>query len=151
LISEDDSYSKYFDVNYVIKGFDTLHPWGSDGYMNWAWKKWLCLECWSINSWKSLELEKLAQKSLLNFLTLQGNIEWTVQTFAQKKSLIFTSIYKNISRNFSFAREFRDFEQVKKWDTIAYDWTQVITAETDGYLLFCYTPQNIWEECFCFA
>jgi hypothetical protein len=26
LISEDDSYSKYFDVNYVIKGFDTLHP-----------------------------------------------------------------------------------------------------------------------------
>jgi hypothetical protein len=149
LISEYKDFWKYFDIKYIISWFDNLHPWWSDSYMNSIWKKWFCLECWSINFWDKKESEKLAEKSIINFLKLTWNINWKVEIFNNQKFIKFDYIYKNKTLNFKFKKNFKDFEKIEAWEIIAYDWEEKIKAKENSYILFSYKPSKIWDECFC--
>ena len=63
---------QYFPVDTVVSGLDTLHPGGSDGYMNSIGKVGLCIESGSIYDPRGIEI---ARDSVLNFLRATGTIE----------------------------------------------------------------------------
>lgn len=146
LISEYKNLWKYFDVDFVISWFDKLHPGWSDGFMNSIWKKWVCLESWSIYDEKWPEI---AKKWIINFLRFTWNIDWQIQKRENQEFIKFDKIYKNKTLNFKFIKEFFDFEKIKKWQIIAYDWKKEIISDIDCFIVFTYTPKNIWDECFC--
>lgn len=146
LISEYKDLWKYFDVNFIISWFDKLHPGWSDGYMNNIWKIWLCLESGSIYDKKWPEI---AKNWILNFLKFTWNIDWKIQKKEKQEFIKFDKIYKNKTLDFKFIKEFFDFEKIKKWQIIAYDWDQEIISDRNGYILFTYIPKKIWDECFC--
>ena len=146
IISEYDNLSELFDVSFSIKWFDKLHPWWSDWYMNNIWKVWLCLESGSIYDDNSC---KIVKKSIINFLKYTKNISWKPKFYNDKKYIKFNKIYKNKTNNFIFTKKFRDFEQISKWDILAFDWNETIETNSDYYMLFPYVPKNIWDECFC--
>lgn len=146
LISEHKELAKFFDVNLIVSWFDTLHPWGSDGFMNTIGKKWLCLESWSIYDKNSVFI---AKKSIINFLKFTWNISWDPETMEKQKFIKFDKIYKNKTLNFKFKKKFLDFEKIKKWGIIAYDWWKKIISDRNWIILFTYDPKKIWDECFC--
>ena len=147
LISEYKELWQYFQVDLVVSGFDELHKWWSDWYMNLIWKKWICLESWSIYDEKWVEI---AKNWILNFLKFTKNISGNPKTYEKQKFINFDNIYKNKTLNFRFTKEFLDFEKVNLWQIIAYDWEEKIISQKDWYIVFTYNPKNIWDECFCF-
>lgn len=149
IISEYPELWKYFDIDYMISGFDKLHPWWSDSYMNSIWKKWVCIECGSIKSEDKGESIKLAKKSIKNFLKYMWNISWETQIYKKLSTINFDFIYKNESLDFKFIKDFKDFDLVNEWETIAFDWKKEIKARKDSYLLFFKNPEIILDECFC--
>jgi succinylglutamate desuccinylase len=149
LISEYKEFWKYFDVKYVVSGFDNLHPGGSDSYMNSIWKKWFCIECGSVNVEIEEKLVSFAEKSILNFLKITKNINKNPEIFNNQKYIKFGFIYKNNSLDFEFTKKYKDFEKIKKWETIVFDWQIEFKTNKDCYILFSYTPNNLQGECFC--
>jgi len=150
LISEYKEFWKFFDVKYVISWFDKLHPWWSDGYMNSIWKKWFCIECGSINFGDKNQTIEFAKKSIINFLKVTKNIDWKPQIYNNNiKYLKFDYIHKNKNLEFKFTKEFKDFEFVEKWKTIAYDKNEKLNTKQDSYILFPYNPKKLNDECFC--
>lgn len=146
LISEYKDLGKYFDVDLVISGFDKLHPGWSDSFMNTIWKIGLCLESWSIYDPKWPEI---AERWIINFLKFTKNIDWETAIKNEQKHIVFDNIYKNTTPNFKFAKKFNDFEPINKWQLIWYDWKNPVYSDRNGYIVFTYIPQKIWEECFC--
>ena len=72
LISEHTNMDQYFPVDIVVSGLDTLHPGGSDGYMNTIGKIGLCIESGSIYDPRGTEI---ARDSVINFLRATGTID----------------------------------------------------------------------------
>jgi hypothetical protein len=58
-------------------------------------------------------------------------------------------MYKSKTKNFKLEKDFKDFEFIKAWETIWYDWNIELIAEKDSYILFSHNTKNIWEEAFC--
>ena len=145
LISEYPEIGKYFNVQYIVSWFDSLHPWWSDGYMNSIGEKWLCIECGSIydNNWS-----KLAKESIINFLRFTGNLDTKALSYKKQSYIKFDTIYKNKTNTFTFEKWFRDMEKIYAWQIIAYDGKEKIIAESNWYILFPDIPKNIWDECF---
>jgi len=146
LISEYKQMDKIFFVEKIVSWFDNLHPWWSDSYMNDIWKVGLCLECWSIYDYYSIEI---AEKGILNFLKYTGNISWKVEEYNNQEKINFDYIYKNKFPKFRFNRKFLDFELVKAWEIIWYDWNEEIKFNEDKIVLFPYEQEKVWWECFC--
>lgn len=146
IISEHRELSQLFDVQFSVSWFDILHPWWSDSFMNAIWKKWICLEAGSIfdRQWK-----QRAKLAIENFLRFTRNINWDIYTYKNKKYIVFDTIYTNTSLDYWFEKEFLDFEKVFSGQLIAYDWERKIIAQSEGYILFPYIPNKIWDECFC--
>ena len=146
LISENNYFWKYFNVDLIVKWFDKLHPGWSDYYMNSIWKVWLCLESGSIydSMWS-----KIAKEWILNFLKFSWNINGKVKIYENKKYIKFKEIYKNKTLDFKFSKNYKDFEEIKKWEIIAFDWWKEILANFEWFILFPNLPKNIWDECFC--
>lgn len=150
LISEHKELWNLFNVPYIINWFDELHPWWSDWYMNNIWKKWICLESWSLYDIKWEDwLKRLTKNSIYNFLKYTWNIDWEFKTYKNKININFDYIYKNKTNDFRFIKDFKDFEKIKKWDLIWFDWKTQIISNYDWYILFAIIPNNIWDECFC--
>jgi len=145
LISERKDLDKYFPVDKVVSWFDKLHPWWSDGYMNSIWKVGLCIECWNIGNktW-----EKIAEESIINFLKFTWNIEWKPILYKGKDHFNFYEIYKTKTDNFRLNREFNEFEGIRKWEIIWYDWNECIISKKDWVMLFAYAANKIWSEGF---
>lgn len=146
LISEYQNIARFFDVDFIISWFDTLHPGGSDWFMNSIWKIWICLESWSIYDEK---WPNIAKKWIINFLRFTWNIDWKIEEKKNQEFIRFDTIYKNKTLNFRFVKDFLDFEKISKGQIIAYDWDEKIISDRDGYIVFTYKPKNIWDECFC--
>lgn len=146
LISEYPELWKYFDVKKIVSWFDTLHPGGSDGYMNSIWKVWLCLESGNIYDEK---WPKIAKNGILNFLKYTRNIAWKPKIFSNQEYIDFDKIYKNKTLNFVFAKEFKEFEKIKKGQVIWYDNGKEVLSDRNGYIVFTYIPKNIGDEVFC--
>jgi len=146
LISEHDEIWKFFNVRKIVSWFDELHPWWSDSYMNSIWKVWLCLESWSIYDKNS---EIIAENWILNFLKYTWNVDWEAERYSSQEFIKFDYLYKNKTLNFKFTKEFKDFEKIKKWQIIWYDWDLIIKSDRDWFIIFPYIPRNIWDEVFC--
>lgn len=146
LISEYKEFWEIFPVKYTISWFDEIHSWSSDAYMNSIWKIGLCLESWSIYDKKSYNI---ALSSVYNFLRYTWNLGWDYQKYKDKRIINFNYIYKNKTMDIKYRKNFKDFEKLKKWELICYDWKEKIFALYDGYLNFIYLPNKIWDEIFC--
>ena len=143
LISEHSEWNRYFPVDRVISGLDSLHPGGSDGYMNTIGKVWLCIESGSIYDPHGAEI---AWESIMNFLRATGNIEWIPQVMENQESYNLDTIIKAKTTDFRFVKKWLDFEWVKQWELIAHDWTESICAPYDGIIVFSHETKNIGDE-----
>lgn len=146
LITENPELWKFFDVKLVINWFKNIQLWWSDWYMSTIWKIWLCLESWSIYD---VNWINVAKKWILNFLKFTWNIDWKPEEYKNQKYMNFDFLYKNTSLDFQFTKNYKDFEKVKKWEIIAYDWWKELVSDRNWYIVFNYIPEKIWDECFC--
>ncbi len=145
LISEWKEIAKIFPVKKIVSGFDLLHPWGSDSYMNNIWKIWLCIECWNIGSkiW-----EKIAKTSIINFLKYTWNIVWKPIIFKNQNFMKFDYIYKSKTNTFILNKKFKDFEKIKKWQIVWYDWEEIVRSYKNWYIIFSKSCNEKWSEAF---
>lgn len=143
LISEHTKWDPYFPVDVVVSGLDTLHPGGSDGYMNSIGKVWLCIESGSIYDPRGPEI---ARESVLNFLRATGSIEGlAIPRQPQSKYHLDTIIHSHTSE-FQFTKEWKDFEMVSQGEIVAYDGWVPVCAPYDGVIVFPYASTNPWDE-----
>lgn len=146
LISEYPELWKLFDVDYIINWLDVLHPWWTDWYMNSIWKIGICLEVGSIYDTIWVDF---ANKAINNFLKYTWNINWDIKIYNNKQVKInFNYIYKNESLKFTFLKDYKDFQYINNWETIAIDWDKTIIAKENSIILFATNPKNIWDECY---
>ena len=143
LISEHTEWDKYFPVKTVVRGLDTLHPGGSDWYMNCIGKVWLCIESGSIYDPRWTEI---ARESVMNFLRATGNIAWEPNISNHQDKYILLDIVKAKSTNVSFVKNYLDFEQVYAGEIVGYDDGEPIVAPYDGIIVFTYLPKQIGDE-----
>lgn len=150
LITTNTEYSKYFNIEKVVTHIDDIQKGSSDWYMDSIWKKWFCLECWSINFWDREKSKILAKESTTNFLKVTWNIDGIPKEYNSVKLTIKMKLmYKVKTDNFRLIKEFKDFELIKSWEIIWYDWEEEIIVENDSYILFAKVQQTIWNEAFC--
>lgn len=150
LITTNIEYAKYFWPKKLVSHIDNIQKWWSDWYMDKTWKKWFCLECWSINFWDREKSKFLAIESIINFLKVTWNIEWKANKYNTDKFVIYMKeMYKTKNKDFELTKNFKDFELIKAWEIIAKDWWEDVIAKNDCYILFPCTPNNIWFEAFC--
>jgi len=150
LITTHIDYAKYFNVNKVVSHIDDIQKWWSDWFMDSIWKKWFCLECGSINYWDKEKSKILAKKSILNFLKVTKNISWEPEVFDNDKLIIKMKLmYKTKSNDFKLAREFKDFEEIKRWELIWIDWKEKIINKQDSIILFAHNRKQVNSEWFC--
>jgi len=146
LIGEKQALSKYFPVKKMLSWLDSLHKWGSDGYMNERWKTWLCIECGSIDD---IQGQERAEKSIINFLKITKNIEEEPQILGKNQSyIICEKMYTSKTDNFILSKKFKDFEEIKRWEAIWYDGVEKIVAQKNWIILFAQNGNKIWTECF---
>jgi len=150
LITTNVEYSKYFNIKKVVSHIDDIQKWWSDWYLDSIWKKWFCLECWSINFWDKEKSNILAEESIVNFLKVTWNIEWRAKVYDNKNEIIkMDYMYKSKTNNFKLSKDFKDFEKIEKWELVAIDWKDKIIVHCDSLILFAHNPKKIWDECFC--
>lgn len=150
LITTHIEYAKYFSVEKVVSHIDNIQKWGSDWYMDNIWQKWFCLECGSINYWDRKKSWILAKDSIINFLKVTWNIEGEMKVYDNKKGIIkMDYMYKTKTNDFNLKKEFKDFEELKVWDIVAYDWDEELIIEKDSVILFAHNLKEIWKEWFC--
>ena len=143
LISEHPEWDQYFPVDTVVSWLDTLHPGGSDGYMNSIGKIGLCIESRSIHF---DDEGKIARESILNFLKATGNIEGDPEIYAWQQKYHLDTIVKSETDTIRFVKKWLDFEPVKYDELIAYDGEREIRAPYDGVIVFTYETKKRWEE-----
>lgn len=146
LISEYKDLWKLFPVKIISSWFDILHPGWSDWYMNSIGKVWLCLESGSIDDNNT----GILKKSVINFLKYTWNINWDPEIFnpENQKYINFDYIYKNKSDKFVLDKDFWDFQFIKKWEIIWYDWKEVIRSPKDWVIVFAHNKNKKNQECF---
>ncbi len=150
LITTHIDFAQYFDVNKVVSHIDDIQKWWSDWYMDSIWRKWFCIECGSINFWDKQKSIDLAKKSIINFLKVTWNIVWEPEKFEEHRLVIkMKYMYKTKTSDFKLRKDFEDFEFIKAWEIIAFDWDIELKAESDCCILFAYDQKNIWQEAFC--
>jgi len=149
LITEHKEHAKYFPITKIITNIDNVQKWWSDGYVDSKWWKWFCLECGSINFWDKAKSYDIAKKWIVNFLKLTDNINWKLEIFNDKKKIMYMDYcYKTKTDNFIFAKDFKDFEFIKKWELIWVDWEEKIYAKFDSIIMFARKRYKAWEETF---
>lgn len=150
LICEHVELAKYFEVTRMVTWLDLLHPWGSDGYMNAIWKKWLCLECGSIVDWLDGTVP-FAKEQIINFLQVIGHLDGTPKIFWEQQALHCRDIYISSSEQFVLLHPFQEFAPIRTGQCIGHDGEMPIYSEGDGYILFARDVQRVGEECFVWA
>lgn len=150
LITTNIDYAKYFNIEKVVSHIDDVHKWWSDWYMDNIWWKGFCLECWSINFWDRNKSIILAKDSIINFLKVTWNIEWECREYNNKKEIIkMDYMYETETDNFNLYKNFKDFEELKSWDIVAYDWKKELKIKSDSIILFAHNLKEKWKEWFC--
>jgi len=146
LIWEEKKYSKYFDVGIMALGFDDVQPGWSDGYMYNSWKIWYCLETWNLTDQFS---PSRAAKAIINFLKATKNIVWEPEVFQDKKYYRFDYMYFTKTKYFVLSEDFKDFQNISKWQEIWIDGEEKVFAPYDGVIIFAHNKFAPWEEWFC--
>ncbi|HEX3095917.1 MAG TPA: succinylglutamate desuccinylase/aspartoacylase family protein [Patescibacteria group bacterium] len=139
-----DTIAKYFPIELIVNGFDKLEPGGTEYYMNQNGKVGLGIECGYIKDPESLSI---AIESIKAFLSAVGHLN-TQPVKTNHSYLQMESIYLSKTDNFILEKEFDDFEQITQGQIIGRDGNDVISADSDGIILFARNRNKINDECF---
>jgi len=148
LIGEKFELAQYFPIQRFLSWIDAVEKWWSDGYMLNIWKIGFCIECWPLfdSGWSTI-----AEQAILNFLKVMGNIEWKPEILSKPVHIACEKMYKSKTNNFKLIKVFTDFEEIKKWEIIGYDWDKKIVAPRDWLVLFAHDTDAIGKEMFLFT
>lgn len=126
--------------------WDNLEPWATDWYMFNNWKTWICIECWYL--WDE-KWQKRAEDWLESFLKYFDVIDWKNTLIKEKnqKEIFVDEIYIT-KNNFKLAKNFDDFQEIKKWELIWIDWKENIISERNWIIIFARNLKWKWEEAF---
>lgn len=138
---------KYLPFELINSGFDTLHPGGTDSYMNNLGKIGICVECGYLEDPLSV---KKAEESILAFLVALGHIDGLPKITKQSR-IKFDSIYFTKTNNFRLAKEFKDFEKISKGQLIGTDGLEEVKASSSGIIIFAGNHNSIGSEAFVFG
>lgn len=136
-----------FDFGIVSFGWDGIEAGATDGYMYNQGKPGLCLECGSV--YQSEENADLAYNSSLQFLNYFGAISKQVEY--SKKSQKIVKVYKAAkkkSENFSFVKDFADFEELPAGEVFAQDEETEYIAGEGECIIFPNSNKKIGDEVF---
>ncbi len=145
LISEHKDIGKYFPVEVAVSWFQSIEPGGSDGFIDSQGGKWFCLECWSIydHNWTDI-----ATKAVVNFLQYTGNIKGEPIIFNNPKYLRAEKVYITRTNKFRLYKDFVEFEEIKKWDIVWFEYKEKVIAERDFLIAFARNRDKIGDEGF---
>lgn len=148
VICEDNAQNitKHLPVSLIVSGFDEVEPGGTDYYMNQQDKIGICIECGYFDDVSSKEV---AKESILSFLIACGNVTGITKEYLQA-SVVIKGLYST-KNNFVLARQFKDFEDVKKNQIIGIDRTEEVKMPIDGIILFARNRNTPNEEAFLYG
>ena len=138
---------KILPFDLIVHGFDSVEPGGTDYYMNKIGKVGICAECGYLGD---LSSKDKAKETILNFLTSQEHIGGKLSSIDQKV-ITMKEIYITKTNNFSLAKKFSDFEELKGGTQIGNDSGEEIIAPYDGVILFARNRNSVGEEGFLFG
>ncbi len=138
---------KIFDFNIISSGWVGIEPGATDGYMHNQSKVGICLECGSV--YESEENQDLAYKSALQFLKYFGAISKEIEFNKKEKRIIrvFEAVKKK-TENFSFVKDFADFEKLEESKVFAQDGDKEYIAKKNECIIFPNSNKKIGEEVF---
>lgn len=149
VICEKNCFSivKNFPVEIICEWFAEVEPWGTDYYMYKKWKPGICIEC-GFHGDKNAFTH--ARNSLLYFLEYFWMIICRPRTRRMNKSIFLQAkrAYITKSDNYEPVKDFRDFEEIQKWQLIGYDYRKPVYARDTGYILFSRKRKQAWVEAF---
>lgn len=132
-------------IKTITTGFDTLEPGGTDGYMYQNNKIGMCVEC---GYSKDPSSDKIAEKSILEFLSAQGHTQKIDMKKQEKEVFHMNFLYHTKTHNFKLNKSFDDFEKIKKGQIIGTDGDREILSPIDGIILFAHNRDTIGAEAF---
>lgn len=147
VICESNSFGIVSHLPVVLKarGFDELHPLGTDGYMNSIGKYGICIECGYHTDPAAVDV---AKEAVLAFLSYFDIIDVALPPAKEQTSVHAYGIYKT-QTDFVRVREFGDFEKVSKGDVIGTDGGIPLEIEDDNsYVMFVNDCDGPNEEAF---
>ena len=149
LITNNTEYVKYFNFDKVITNIDNISKWWSDWYMDNIWKKWFCIECWSLYFWDREKCKNLAKDSIINFLKMTWNVYWDAIIYDKFQHIIkMYNLYITKTDNFKLSKHYKDFDKIDKWELIAIDGEEKIISDRDSIVIFAHNRDKKWEEWF---
>lgn len=139
--------AKIFNFEIVSFGWDDIEPGATDGYMYKQSKPGIGLECGSV--YQSEENSDLAYNSVLQFLNYFGVISKPVEynQKPQKVVQVFQAAKKK-TEDFSFVKDFADFEELTPGQVFARDGKEEYVARENECIIFPNSKKKIGEEVF---
>ena len=113
--------------------------------MNKLGKIAICIECGFLGDPKS---KNRGKKATLKFLKKAQVITWKLKKNEKQIFYKLTRLYKNREGKFKKAREFKDFEQLKKSELIVFDGKKKVYAKKRESIIFVRDKNQLGEECF---
>jgi succinylglutamate desuccinylase len=138
---------KNMDFEIIISGFSKIEKGATDGYMHNKNKIGICAELGSL--YYPEEFVNLGIKTSLQFLKYFNLINTdTTCTKQKQKRMEAYLIYRKKHYDFSFIKNYNNFDRVKKSDIIAIENGGKIIAPFDGYIIFPNKTNNVGVEVF---
>lgn len=132
---EDLGLASKLSVGIVSYGWDKLVPGSTDAYMSRQNKPALCVECGSV-----FEVKKnlpLTINYIKQFLTYFGAIDEVVSMNTDSQKIIkIDKIVTKQTDNFSFVKEFNDFDSLLEGEVFAVDGSIHHIAESNQCIIF---------------
>ena len=138
VICEKQSFkvSTKLPVETIVSGIDSLHPTGTDAFVNQSGGLGICIECGNHNDPQSTQVAIDATKRFLHYfsvINLKDDYIIKNQRFIKAEF-----IYKN-KDYFRLSKAFKEFEKIDANSTIGIDGVLDVKAPYNGVILF---PQN---------
>ncbi len=140
----DSKLASIFDVDLISYGWNDLEPGATDGYMENLKKPAVCLECGPIP--KAEEYKDFAKRQVLKFLTHFGLKDGRKPEAKIKKIIRVFRVFKAETNNFTFSKEYRNFEMLPAGRVFATDGEKKIRARKNECIIFPRKNQAIGAE-----
>jgi succinylglutamate desuccinylase len=137
-------------VKTIVRGLDTFHPLGTDGYMNSIGKQGLCIECGNHNDPGAVTAAVEAVYRLLSGLRMIEKDFGSDELLLTKEYIEVVGIYK-AKQDFTACKSFADFEKVEAGTLVGYDADREVRMESDGVVLFMANKASVGEEAFVYG
>ena len=153
LICRPDMYdlAQQLPFRIVSTGWDKTHPGSTDWYMETIGKPGLGAECGSLH--RVNEYITLAIQTIYGFLKYFGCVETIPKEYRFQSSvkqdfvMVEEQVYKH-DNNFSFGREFKNFDELKSGELIAIDGDIQHFAKEGQFILFPRSDKPVGGEVF---